>query len=63
LAADFLAGFDATPSARSLSPKFSFRRRTTGGSTVEDADRTNSPMSRRVDRTTLLSTPYSLASS
>jgi len=41
----------------------SFRRRMTGGSTVDDADRTNSPISFNVARTVLLSTPNSLASS
>jgi hypothetical protein len=64
LAAAFLAGLAATaPWARNCSPKFSLSRRTTGGSTVDDADRTNSPMSLSVANTTLLSTPYSLASS
>ena len=43
--------------------KTSFNLRTTGGSTVDDADRTNSPMSWSLARTTLLSTPSSLASS
>jgi hypothetical protein len=38
-------------------------RRTTGGSTVDDADRTNSPISWSLVMTTLLSTPSSLASS
>src|SRR4051812_5911353 len=37
--------------------------RTTGGSTVDDADRTNSPISWSLVMTTLLSTPSSLASS
>ena len=37
--------------------------RTTGGSTVDDADRTNSPSSWSLVMTTLLSTPSSLASS
>ena len=64
LAAAFLAGLAAAlPWALSCSPKFSLRRRTTGASTVDDADRTNSPMSLSVFSTTLLSTPYSLASS
>jgi hypothetical protein len=64
LAAAFLAGLTAAaPWARNCSPKFSLSRRTTGGSTVDDADRTNSPMSLSVANTTLLSTPYSLASS
>jgi len=39
------------------------RRRTTGGSIVEDAERTNSPMSWSLATRTLLSTPSSLASS
>lgn len=55
---DFLA-----PCARRASPCSSLRRRTTGASTVEEADFTYSPMSFRVDRTTLLSTPNSRASS
>jgi hypothetical protein len=37
--------------------------RTTGASIVEDADRTNSPISWSLAMTTLLSTPNSLASS
>lgn len=37
--------------------------RTTGASIVEDAERTNSPISRSLAMTTLLSTPNSLASS
>jgi hypothetical protein len=37
--------------------------RTTGGSMVDDADRTNSPLSLRYVRSVLLSTPSSLASS
>lgn len=37
--------------------------RTTGGSMVDEADRTNSPMSFSFDRTSLLSSPSSLASS
>jgi hypothetical protein len=41
----------------------SFNLRTTGGSIVEDADRTNSPSSWSLAITTLLSTPNSLASS
>ena len=39
------------------------RRFATGGSTVDDADRTNSPMSFNFLRATLLSTPSSFASS
>ena len=52
----FLAGGGALAS-------FSRRRRTTGASTVEEAERTNSPMSPNVVRTVLLSTPSSFASS
>src|SRR5690606_9122635 len=55
---DFLA-----PCSRRRSPCSSVSRRTTGASTVEDADFTYSPISLRVDRTTLLSTPSSRASS
>lgn len=63
-AAAFLAGFFlASPWARSLSPCSSLSRRTTGASTVEDADFTYSPMSFNADRTILLSTPNSRASS
>ena len=63
-AAAFLAGLAfLAPWARSASPCYSVRRRTTGASTVEEADFTYSPMSFRVDRTTLLSTPNSRASS
>ncbi len=42
---------------------FSLSRRSTGASTVEEADRTNSPMSFSMLRTVLLSTPSSFASS
>ncbi len=42
---------------------FSVTRRTTGASIVEEADRTNSPISFRVLRSSLLSSPSSLASS
>ena len=52
----FLAGVGSLVS-------FSRSRRTTGASTVEEADRTNSPMSPNVVRTVLLSTPSSFASS
>jgi hypothetical protein len=41
----------------------SLRRRSTGASTVDEADRTNSPMSFSVVRTSLLVTPSSFASS
>ena len=51
------------PSPAGCAGKTSFSLRTTGGSTVDDADRTNSPMSWSLARTTLLSTPSSLASS
>ena len=56
----FLTGFFA--GGGSL-VSFSRSRRTTGASTVEEADRTNSPMSPNVVRTVLLSTPSSFASS
>ena len=55
-AADFLVGGGSLAS-------FSFSRRSTGASTVEEADRTNSPMSFSMLRTVLLSTPSSFASS
>ena len=42
---------------------FSLSRRSTGGSTVDEAERTNSPMSFNIVRTVLLSTPSSFASS
>jgi hypothetical protein len=42
---------------------FSLSRLSTGASTVEEADRTNSPMSFNIVRTVLLSTPSSFASS
>ena len=41
----------------------SFRRRTTGASTVEEAERTNSPMPFNFSSTSLLSSPSSFASS
>jgi hypothetical protein len=44
-------------------PKASLSLRTTGASIVEDADRTNSPMSWSLTMTALLSTPSSFASS
>src|SRR4051794_39268453 len=44
-------------------PKASVSLRTTGASIVEDAERTNSPISWSLAITTLLSTPNSLASS
>jgi hypothetical protein len=64
-AATFLvgAGAAAPPSVAAFCGKASFNLRTTGGSTVDDADRTNSPSSWSLAMTTLLSTPNSLASS
>jgi len=62
LAGAFLAAF-FSPAAFSSSPNLSVNRLTTGGSTVDDADLTNSPISPSLARTTLLSTPNSLASS
>jgi hypothetical protein len=56
LAAVFFAGGGSLAS-------FSLSRRSTGASTVEEADRTNSPMSFSRLRTVLLSTPSSFASS
>lgn len=54
--AGFLAGEE-------LLASFSLSRLSTGASTVEDADRTNSPMSFNMVKTVLLSTPSSFASS
>jgi hypothetical protein len=54
LAARFFGGFFSNSSAN---------LRTTGASIVEDAERTNSPMSFSLVRTTLLVTPSSFASS
>ena len=54
--AGFLAGGGSLAS-------FSLSRLSTGASTVEEADRTNSPMSFSMLRTVLLSTPSSFASS
>jgi hypothetical protein len=59
----FFAAAFLGAAALSLSPYSSLSRRSTGASTVEDADLTNSPMSFRVARTILLSTPSSFASS
>jgi hypothetical protein len=58
--AAFLAGAASAGAAAGISVR---NRRTTGGSTVEDALRTNSPISWSLVMTTLLSTPSSLASS
>jgi len=52
-----------SPAAFSSAPKVSLKRLTTGGSTVDDADLTNSPISPSFDRTVLLGTPSSFASS
>jgi hypothetical protein len=61
----FAAFFAALASAACFhtSPCSSWRRRATGGSTVEEADLTNSPMSLSAARTSLLGTPNSFASS
>lgn len=64
--ADFaavLAGAAAAAAAFSSSPYCFLNRISTGGSTVEEADFTNSPISFSFSRTNLLSTPNSLASS
>lgn len=54
----------AAPAGEGLSAeKAVFSLRTTGASTVEEADLTNSPMSLSFSRTALLSTPRSLANS
>src|SRR5262245_29552816 len=68
LAADFLAPSVLAPSAfapsaLTWSANLASSLRTTGASTVEEADRTNSPMSLRVDKTVLLGTPNFFASS
>jgi hypothetical protein len=62
--ADFLAAafLVSPPEACSLG-NVSLILRTTGGSMVDDADRTNSPWFFRCASRTLLSTPSSLASS
>jgi len=62
LAADVLAGAAAAP-ADFAAFMFSFNRRTTGGSMVLEAERTNSPMSFSFLRRSLLSSPSSFASS
>ena len=66
--ADFCAGAGfwagaASAAAFSCSPYSFLKRISTGSSTVEEADLTNSPISLSLSRTNLLSTPYSLASS
>jgi hypothetical protein len=52
-----------SPVAFARAANSSFSRRTTGASIVEDADRTNSPISWSLAITALLSTPNSFASS
>ncbi|SIG97390.1 Uncharacterised protein [Mycobacteroides abscessus subsp. abscessus] len=64
----FAAGFlvespPALPPAGAESANASFTRRTTGASSVEEADETNSPMSLSFSRTILLVVPSSFASS
>jgi hypothetical protein len=61
LAAAFFAGAADAPAAGAGKASRSFL--TTGASTVDDADRTNSPISWSLATTTLLSTPSSFASS
>ena len=61
LAAAFLTGFFS--SAGFASGYISMSLRTTGASTVDDADRTNSPISWSFARTTLLSIPSCFANS
>jgi hypothetical protein len=61
-AAAVSAGAEAA-AAFSSSPYCFLKRISTGGSTVDDADLTNSPISLSFSRTNLLSTPNSLASS
>ena len=64
LAAGFLAESPlALPEAGAESANASFTRRTTGASSVEEAERTNSPMSWSFSRTILLVVPSSFASS
>jgi len=57
------AGADGRGAGASLGASFSRRRRITGASRVEEGDLTNSPMSFAIERTALLSTPSSFASS
>jgi hypothetical protein len=61
LAGAFFAGFSSAGFA--TGGNFSRNFRTTGGSTVEDAERTNSPISWSFARTSLLSIPTSFANS
>src|SRR5699024_3111222 len=63
LAADFFSPpEDFAPSAGAESAKASLTRRTTGASSVEEAERTNSPISWSFSRTFLLVVPSSFAS-
>jgi len=57
------AGASETEALLSCSPNSFLKRISTGGSTVELADLTNSPISFSFSRTNLLSRPYCLASS
>ncbi len=57
------AGLAAFLGGAAFAGKASFNLRTTGASMVDDADRTNSPISSSLAMTALLSTPNSLASS
>jgi hypothetical protein len=61
LAGAFLAG--AFLGVAATAGNFSRNFRTTGASTVEDAERTNSPISWSFARTSLLSIPTSFANS
>jgi hypothetical protein len=58
----FLTGFSAA-AGFTAGGYFSRNLRTTGGSTVDDAERTNSPISWSFARTSLLSIPKSFANS
>ena len=63
-AAAFFAGaFFASVAGLATGGNFSKNFRTTGGSTVDDAERTNSPISWSFARTSLLSIPISFANS
>jgi len=62
-AAFFAGAFFTGSSAFLTGGNFSMNFRTTGGSTVEDAERTNSPISWSFARTSLLSIPKSFANS
>jgi hypothetical protein len=57
------AGRGVGAGASAAGASFSLRRRITGASRVDEGDLTNSPMSFAIERTALLSTPSSLASS